>query len=161
MATAAKQFTSALREMDAEDGDAEDGAPLPLRLVKMGKDDKGKEIEVDILETIATRPKDAIWAMTMAAMSERAGTHESLAASVDFLGACLPEGDLLWFKMRLWDRHDDFGMAEVQEIVEYLIEEWSANPTSSASGSTSSARSSTPRSTRHSPRKASTSTRSG
>lgn len=155
-----KQFVVGAREQIDDSYDM----PIPLIIIKNGweLDDEGKrgskQVEVDRLETTARKPKEAIWMMMMASLSERAGTNEALAAAIDFVRKSLPDDDAMWLVMRLWDNDDNYGLDDIQEIVEYLMEEWTANPTESPSASTSTPSRTGKRSTAHSSRRVAVST---
>lgn len=65
--------------------------------------------------------------------------NEKIATAINFFFGVLKDARSVdHFKQRLWDRSDPFGPSEVSEIVQDLIEEWSANPTQSSSDSTGS-----------------------
>lgn len=163
------QFVTAAREK----ADDEDALPTPITLIKMeyvlnpdgtresGKDGKptNRQEEVDRLEAIARRPKDSIWAMLMASMSERAEVEERIASNVQFVTQCFEPEDANWIVKRLWDQEDAFDIEHVKEVVDYLMEQWSARPPTSASGSTPTPARTGARSRAHASRQAARSTR--
>lgn len=55
-----------------------------------------------------------------------------------FFGMIEDENDKRFLKSQLWDPKSGFTIATIAEILTYLLEEWSANPTGPSSGSSSS-----------------------
>lgn len=119
---AIKEFTSAVRE-------AEEGDKLSFK--------------VDGRKIVAKKPKQAIFAQI--ALSTRSGTTvgDRLEATYAFFGGKLDEkgnrhggvislDDWNWMEERLNDSEDYFDLDVLMEIIEYVVEEFAGNPTTSS-----------------------------
>ncbi len=105
------------------------------------------EFSIDGDVFTAYPPSSGQLAMMIAAQADSREVAESVAAVIDFLDGILDEDAQETFRRRLLDREDPFDFDTVNEIVEGLIEEWSARPTKSPSASSSSRKSAGSRST--------------
>jgi hypothetical protein len=108
--------------------------------------------KVDGEEFTAYPPTAGQLALVTAAQSEYTPAVERVKALIDFLDGLLDEHGRERFRERLLDRDDPFDFDTVEGVIEWAMEEWSARPTQSPSGSTPSQRRTGPRSTatRHS-----------
>lgn len=96
-------------------------------------------------------------ALAMLLASDSMPVHQKVSAAINFFFSILRDGhDEDYFKQRLFDRRDPFGGAQVAEIVEAVIEEWTGDPTQSSTDSTGSPPSTGESSTASAPRKGST-----
>jgi len=116
-----------------------------MREFKTAVDDKqtdpeeeGTEFAVDGVLCTAYRPKDGQLAMLMASTGRHTTSSEQIAGVINFFVNVLDDDSQQYIVGRLLDRTDKFGIDEVQEIMEWLIEEWSARPTKSPSDSRTS-----------------------
>lgn len=116
-----KEFVTAVRE--AEEVDEEEG-----RL----------EFAIDGTDVVAYRPSEAQFAMLMLAASRHTEKNEAVAGAIDFFYACLDEDSAAYVYQRLINRKDAFGLTEVENIIEWMVEEWTGRPFPRSSGSTSS-----------------------
>jgi len=127
-----KEFTTAVTQHDDDD------IPLLFKL--------------DGHECRAYTPTDGQIAITMAAMGHQTNDMQKLAAVVNFFVAILDEETHRWVEGRLMGRDDPLGLEEIQEVIMWLVEEWTGRPTPSPSGSTrsqpSGGRKSKPRTTK-------------
>lgn len=82
-------------------------------------------------------PSPGQLALLISAQADSREVTESIAAVIDFLNGILDEDAQAVFRRRLLDREDPFDFDSVNEIVEGLIEEWSARPTQPSSDSPS------------------------
>lgn len=115
-----REFTTAL----AEKVEKEEGAePLDFKL-------DGKEYKV-------WKPLPSQVAMLVTSMGKRKHDTDKVAGIVDFLMAVLDEEGAANISERLLDRNDPFGLDQVQDIIEWLIEEWTGRPTQRPAVSTS------------------------
>lgn len=114
-----KEFTTAVRA--AEEREHEDYA-YPF--------------VVDGRELVAYRPTDGQSAILMAAAGRFTSLTDKIAGAIDFFVSVMDEESRDYLVGRLLDRDDDFGMEEVEEILEWLTEEWTGRPTKSSSVST-------------------------
>ena len=123
-----REFTTAV-----EKSEAEEDAPV--------------EFTIDGTKCTAYQPSDGQFAMFMASTARHSSDHEQVAGIINFFLGLLDHDSATYVGAKLLDRDDAFGIKEVQEIMEYLSEEWAARPTRSPSGSTASPPSSGPSST--------------
>lgn len=93
-------------------------------------------------------PPDGPLAVLMATTTRHSATEEQVAGTINFLAAVVDDDTHKLLVAKLLDRNDKFGIAEIQEILEWLIGEWSGRPTQSRSGSTPSRKNSGQKSTR-------------
>lgn len=105
------------------------------------------EFVIDGETFTAYPPSPGQMAMLIAAQADSRDVSESMAAIIDFLDGILDEDAQAMYRKRLMDRNDPFDFDTVNEIVEGLVEEWSARPTKSPSVSSSSRRTAGSRST--------------
>jgi hypothetical protein len=136
-----KEFTTAIEQQHPDDED------VPLLFMLDGHECK------------AYTPTDGQIAMTMAALGRHTSDITKMAGVIDFFVAVLDEDSHSYVVNRLMDRADPLKLEQVEEIIMWLMEEWSGRPTRSPSVSTQSrqsgGRKSKPRTTK------STSSRSG
>ena len=126
-----REFTTAVNEAAEVDED-NDGA-LPFNL--------------DGVMCKAYKPKDGQLAVLMATTGRHSSQNEQVAGIINFFCAVLDDDSQSYVISRLLDRKDKFGIDNVQDIMEWMIEEWSARPTRSHSASTPSPPSTGPSST--------------
>lgn len=115
-----------------------------------GEDEEFLEFNVDGVLCRAYRPNDGQIAVLMATTSAKhLSEAEMVAGVINFFVAVLDDDTHNYLVTKLLDHKDKFGINEVQEIIQWMIEEWSARPTQSSPGSTPSppkgGRKSTPR----------------
>jgi len=96
------------------------------------------EFMVDGEQYTAYPPTPGQMALLVSAQAKNRDPGESIAAIIDFLDGILDENAQADFRKRLLDREDPFDFDNVEQIMEGLIEEWSARPTPSPSASASS-----------------------
>jgi hypothetical protein len=105
----------------------------------------------------ATQPTDErIFLIAALAGDEDAGASAEAAAIMDLFKTSLPEDEYKILRQRLKDPEDDVDLTMLQEVVPWLMEEWSAFPTVPASASLESPPSTGVRSTGRAPGKGST-----
>lgn len=105
---------------------SEDDTPLgndPL-LFKVGDD-----------EFTAYPPTTAMFALFMASQSDTREVQDKVAGLVDFLDQLIDEEQRITFHRALLDRDHPLSFTMLQDIVEWLVEEWSARPTQESSDS--------------------------
>jgi hypothetical protein len=96
-------------------------------------------------------PGDGQVAVLMAETSRHQDMRTKVGGAIDFFQSVFDAEEAAWLRNRLLDKDDDFGLPTIQEIIEWLLEEWSANPTQSSSASTRSRNSGGPRSRQRTP----------
>lgn len=128
-----KEFTTAAEE-SLEDAEA------PLEFA----------IDGQILR--AFKPTDGQIAITMSALGRHTSDQTKTAGVIDFFVQILDEESYDYVVNRLLSRTDPLGLAEVEEVLEWLVEEWTGRPTQPPSVSTQSRSSGGPKSRRTTPR---------
>lgn len=135
-----KEFTTALREVTDEDKE------------------EGWTFKVDGRELTCFPPEPAQLAVLMASTSRHTRISEQIAGTINFFVEVMDDDSATYLTQRLLNRTDPFGIEEVTEIMEWMIEEWTGRPTQPPSVSTRSRRSGGPRSTPRTTRSTSSST---
>lgn len=106
---------------------------------KSEDDDKGMEFAIDGVMCRCYKPGDGQLAVLMATTGRHSSQHEQVAGLINFFVAVLDDDSQNYVINRLLDRRDsEFGIEKVQEIMEWMVAEWSGRPTRSQSGSTPS-----------------------
>lgn len=126
-----REFTTAANELANPDAAS---APMEFQI------DKGPVCR-------AYRPKDGQLAVLMASTGKHSSNEEQIAGVINFFVAVLDDESQSYIISKLLDRKDPFGIDEVQEIMEWMVEEWSGRPTQPLSVSTPSQTSIGPSST--------------
>jgi hypothetical protein len=103
-----------------------------------GSEDKGMEFAVDGVLCRCYKPNDGQLAVLMASTGRHSNYQEQIAGVINFFVATLDDESHNYLVSKLLDRNDKFGLEEVQNIMEWMVEEWGARPTKSSSGSTPS-----------------------
>lgn len=103
--------------------------------------DEGYAFTVDGHECHAYKPEDAQLAMLLASVSRHNNWTTQVAGIINFFVEVLDDESHSYITERLLDRKDPFGLGEVQDIIEWMTEEWTGRPTRSPSVSTRSQRS--------------------
>lgn len=114
-----KEFTTALRAV-------EDDPEAPM------------EFKLDGQVVKAYRPTDGQIAVLMASLGRHTAQSTKVAGVVDFFVATLDDDSYDYVVNRLLSREDPLDLNQVQEVIEWLIEEWSGRPIQKSSGSTRS-----------------------
>lgn len=97
-------------------------------------------IKLDDREMRFYRPTDAQFAMYMAATGRFASDNQRMAAMIDlFVNVFEPE-DQAYLIDRMSSRANVLPLQTVQEMIEYMVEEWTGRPTKSPSVSSRSPR---------------------
>ena len=104
-----------------------------------GEAEEYLEFNVDGVLCKSYRPGDGQIAVLMATTNARhLSEGEKIAGVINFFVAVLDDETHNFLVNKLLDHKDPFGISQVQEIIEWMIEEWSARPTQSSPGSTQS-----------------------
>lgn len=94
------------------------------------------EFKIDGQVIRAYRPTDGQIAMLMAALGRHTSESTKIAGVVDFFVATLDDDGYNYVTNRLLSREDALEMDQIQEVIEWMIEEWSGRPTQQPSAST-------------------------
>ena len=133
-----KSFTTAVKErVETAEGEVEEGL--------LSFDLDGEPLE-------AHEPEPSQLALLMHAAARYTSTREAVAGFLDFFFNVMDDRHAQHIRARLLDRKDDFGLDEVEEIVAWMVEEWTGVPFKRPSDSSSSRKSTGPRSTSRSRR---------
>jgi hypothetical protein len=82
------------------------------------------------------KPSDGQLAMLMASTGRHTSEHTQVAGIIDFFVSLLDEPSQLLTTDWLLDRTDPFGIEMVNDIMAWMVEEWTARPTPLRSVST-------------------------
>jgi hypothetical protein len=146
-----KEFTTAAREVfEEEETTGVRPGDVEFKVKREFRNEDG-EIETAERVCIAHRPNDGQVAYLMSQVNAHARLNNQIAGVINFFAAVLDENDRYYITDRLLDIDDEFGIEEVQDIMQYLVEEWSGKSGRSSSGSTSSPKRSGARSTARTP----------
>lgn len=104
------------------------------------------EFMLDGVPLKAYRPTQGQIAMAMAATSRHASIATQTAGAIDFFVNIFDDMSHQHVVERLLSREDPLGLEQVQEIISWLMEEWSGRPTQPLSVSTQSRQSGGPKS---------------
>jgi hypothetical protein len=99
----------------------------------------GKEPEVYRTDTFhATRPTDERMFLIAALIGDEDATGSEATAVMELFRDSLPADEYRTLKSRLSDPEDSVDLEILQEIVEWLMKEWTTFPTKPSSGSSQS-----------------------
>lgn len=136
-----KQFAAAVA--NAEDIESDEDY-LDFDLPMPGHTDENPRIR----QFRAYRPNGAQFAVLMAMVGAGRDSVDRVSGVINFLIATLEPDDADVIQARLLNRKDPFGLEQVEEIIGWMTEEWTGNPTVGPRGSTSSQPRTGPTSTR-------------
>jgi hypothetical protein len=91
--------------------------------------------KIDGREVAAFQPADGQLALLMASMGRGMQANDAIAATVNFFCELFEGADKHYVEERLLNREHTLPIEKIQEILEWLIEQWSARPTQSPSDS--------------------------
>lgn len=97
--------------------------------------DEGVEFKVGDQTLTAYEPDPGQFAVLMATTGRGTSESERVAGFINFFVNILDERGANHLTGRLLNRNDDFGIEDVENIMEWLSEEWSGNPTQGSSAS--------------------------
>lgn len=117
-------------EAAVEAASTDEEQPTPIDIDDISRAD-GKVV-------YAYRPADGQLALLMASMGRGMAANEAIAATVNFFCGLFEDDDRLYIEERLLSRKRNIEIDRIQELLEGLIEKWSARPTQSPSGSATS-----------------------
>jgi hypothetical protein len=112
-----KEFTTALSEV-TEDQEA----PMVFK--------------IDGHELRAYKPTEGQLAMLMAQLGRHTSETTKIAGVIDFFTSVMDEASHQYVVQRLLSRDDPMELKQVEEVMEWMVEEWSGRPTKSLSVST-------------------------
>ena len=112
-----KEFTTALKAV-TEDED------LPM------------VFSIDGHELAAYKPTDGQLALLMSSIGRHTNLQTQVAGIIDFFVAVMDDESAIYITDRLLSRSDPLGIEQVQEVMEWMVEEWTGRPTQPLSVST-------------------------
>lgn len=122
-----KQFTTAARKR-----------AIPVEWIEF-EIVEAPEAEGDVARVITCKavaePSDGQIAFLMARQTQHVRTQEKVGALLNFFDSVLEDETQSYISDRLLDPEDEFGVDEIQDILGFLMEEWSARPTKSSTAS--------------------------
>lgn len=98
----------------------------------------GLKFKIDGVECTAHHPQPGQLAILMASTGRRASEADMIAGIINFFASTLDKSSYRYVEDRLLDYEDPFGLEQVQDILEWLVEEWTGRPIKLPSGSTPS-----------------------
>lgn len=117
-----KEFTTAIAEAQETDEDR----------------DEGQVFKVDGVECRCFKPEDGQLAILMASVSRSQNWQTQVAGIINFFVEVLDDDSHQYIVSRLMDRDDPFGLDEVKDIMEWMVEDWTGRPIQPPSVSTRS-----------------------
>lgn len=96
------------------------------------------DFKVDGVVCRARRPSPGQVAYLLASMHKRAPLEQQIAGAINFCMAIMDHDSASYLSDKLLDPEDPFEIPQIQDIIEYLVEEWSGRPTEQSSDSSSS-----------------------
>ena len=119
------EFDTAVARVQAE-GETEE-TPFSFTIVERDPD---TDAVLNRVECHAYQPAEGqILVMIADVMGRRSSMTDKVAGIIDFFTDVLDDESKDYIVGRLLDRHDPFGVADIQPIVNYLVEEWGGRPT--------------------------------
>lgn len=110
--------------------------------------DAGWSIKLDDREMRFYKPTDGQFAIYMATTGRFANDQQRMAAMIDLFVNVFDDDDKDYIIARMLNRSDPLPLDTVQEMIAYMVEEWTGRPTQLPSGSTRSRRNGGRKSTR-------------
>lgn len=101
-------------------------------------DVKGYPFKVDGKVLTCFKPSESQFAIFVAQTGRHSSTMDKIAGVIDFFVNVLDRPSHEYLVGRLMDREDPFGLDDVENIIQGMIEDWSGNPTEPSSDSTES-----------------------
>ncbi|HEY5419337.1 MAG TPA: hypothetical protein VIL10_01265 [Marmoricola sp.] len=118
------EFDTAVARARVED---EEEVAYPFTIVERDPD---TDAVLDKVVCHAYHPGDGQVIVLIAdTMGRRSSTSDKIAGIIDFFTDVLDDESKEYIVRRLMDRRDPFGLADVEPIVFYLVEEWGGRPT--------------------------------
>lgn len=124
-----KEFITAVA---AKDDDPEGWIEFPV----VEQNEKGERVRT--VNCRAKRPSTGQVAYLTMTTHKRQTFETQVSGIINFVMAIMDDETAAYLSDRLLDQKDPFDIPQIQEIIEYLVEEWSARPTGSSSDSSES-----------------------
>lgn len=134
-----KEFITAVAAKESDDPDGWLEFPI------VEQDEKGNRVKT--VKCRAKRPTSGQVAYLSMTTHKRQSFETQVSGIINFVMAIMDDETAAYLSDRLLDHNDSFEIEQIQEIIEYLVEEWAARPTEQSSGSSESPDTSGPSST--------------
>lgn len=95
----------------------------------------GLTFKIDDRELVAFQPDPAQMAVLVSGFGRHSSEADKIATFIDFFTAVLDTESSAYIVNRLLDRKDSFGLVELADVGEWMLEEWGGFPTQPSSGS--------------------------
>lgn len=119
-----KEFETALAAVTDEEE-----ASLEFAVVEIKEEEDGSETRTKRLCHAYPPAEGQVILFMTDTIGRHRSTEERLAAIVDFLVDVLDEESRAYIVGRLMARSDPFGLADIEPIVMWMLQEWGARPT--------------------------------
>lgn len=101
-----------------------------------GNEEGWVDFKVDGVVCKARRPSPGQVAYLTASMHRHAPIQQQISGAINFCIAIMDDDTAAYLSDKLLDGSDPFDIPQIQDIIEYLMEEWSGGrPTEQSSGS--------------------------
>jgi hypothetical protein len=100
--------------------------------------DEALVFSLDGRELRAYKPTDGQIAMTMASLGRHTSDGTKIAGIIDFFVTVMDDQSHQYVVDRLLSREDPLGLLQVEEVLSWMVEEWTGRPTQPLSVSTPS-----------------------
>lgn len=98
--------------------------------------DQPMVFSIDGHELAAYQPTDGQLALLMSSIGRHTNVQTRIAGIIDFFVNVMDEPSAEYITDRLLSRTDPLGIEQVQEVMEWMVEEWTGRPTQPLSVST-------------------------
>ena len=101
-------------------------------------EEQGPDLEFKLDDRVlhAYKPTEGQLAMLMASIGRHTSDSTKVAGIIDFFVSVMDEQSHAYIVDRLLSRADPLGIPQVQDIMEWMVEEWTGRPTKPLSVST-------------------------
>jgi hypothetical protein len=100
--------------------------------------EQGEEFTIDSHPVRCFKPTEGQVAIYMAESGRHSTDNDRTAAVINFFMGLFEPDDQAYLANRLLDRDDAFGLGQISEILNAMMEDWSGRPTQPSTGSTPS-----------------------
>ena len=137
---AKQQFTLEIAKRADRDSDPAVGEAFEIVMPPYTEvTDDGREYEVTEGRTLQFQPPGLSRFMSLSVQYELSdGPFDLVSSATALLHSCLNASDRAYVRRRFNDANDPFGLDNMSDMLEYMMETWSSRPTKKASGSSPS-----------------------
>lgn len=128
MATTIEEFISAVAEDETAEDDDSNVTLIPITEMEPDPDNPGKQRVRAKVTLRAYDPGSGQLGYLLATNGRHNSDEEKVAGVVNFFNAVLDDDDQIYIQNRLLDRRDPFGLDEINDLMEKLVEAWGGRP---------------------------------